>query len=143
MSATNTVNAQQWRILLCHKHPFSARLSFLVPKNTTGVLFPEPLPALSVISESRQNVAVQCHPSSALRIFQESIGVNRTIEIDSEFELFIETPNGLVPVYLATLEGNELFPAPDNACWVELLQCVERPWLDREILRRAYEVMIG
>ncbi len=141
MTLSGKSDVQDWRIILCHKHPFSARMSFLVPDGA-GVVFPDPLPPLAVIAGTAQDPQIQRHPSVALRHLQELIGVNRTISLVGEFELFIETADGLLPVYLAALEGNELFEPPAGMRWVELLQCVQRPWLERELLRRAYDAMM-
>ncbi|MBB3103909.1 hypothetical protein [Azomonas macrocytogenes] len=142
MDLINEADAFFWRILVCHKHPFSARLHFLVPENT-GVVLPEPLPRLAVIAECGQDTVIQCHPSAALCSFQEIMGIKQTLEIVSDFDLLMEVPGHLVSIYLAALSGHDLFEPPEGTCWVELLQCVERPWLDREILRRAYEVLMG
>ncbi|PMR73930.1 hypothetical protein C1H69_15830 [Billgrantia endophytica] len=131
-----------WRILLCHKHPVSARLHFLVPLRA-GVVLPQPLPELSVFAEARSSDLVQAHPASALRHLQECLGIGHTLELVSEFQVGMEVPGMTLPVYLAALPGHDLCPAPTDTRWIELSKSIGMPWLDRELLRRAYEVLIG
>ena len=133
-----------WRILLCHKHPISARLRFLVPENSReGVLWPNPLPPLAVIAESDQAPLVVSHPAAALQSLKQQRALAESFEIFSEFRVCMETPGALVPVYLAILEGYELCSAPEGMRWIDLPQSIGMPWLDRELLRRVYEVLLG
>ncbi|MFC3608363.1 hypothetical protein [Stutzerimonas tarimensis] len=134
--------AAAWRVLLCHKHPVSARLHFLVPEQG-GVLLPRALPRLAVVSESEQGPVVQSHPAMALRELQGMLGVNVDLEWVDAFHLHMETPGELVAIYLAALPGYDLVEPPPRTRWIQLPQSVGMPWLDREVLRRAYEVLIG
>lgn len=134
-----------WRILLCHKHPVSARLRFLVPENPkAGVVVPESLPPLCVVAEPDQQPNVQSHPATALNLLKQRMpNLDPEFEICSEYQLYLETSEGLMPVYLATLNGHNLCDTPEGMRWMELTQSIGMPWLDREILRRAYEVLVG
>lgn len=129
-------------MLVCHKHPVSARLHYLVPEKG-GVVLPEPLPCLAVIAEPGSEPPVQSHPASALSGLQQTLGLGRDLELVGEFQLHMEVPGLLLPIYLAALTGYDLCPAPPGMRWIELQQCLGMPWLDRELLRRAYEVLIG
>lgn len=132
-----------WRALVCHKHPWSARLRFLIPQQE-GVLLPTPLPKLSQIAENETDGAVLCHPSTALRALQPVIREQGSeLEMISEFQLQMETPREQIPVFLLMVSSNDPCPAPEGLQWVEFLQCTRMPWLDREMLRRAYEILIG
>lgn len=133
-----------WRILLCHKHPFSARLRFLIPEQRgQGVLVPEPLPSLAVIAEPGQDAAVLSHPATALSRLAQRMPLDERFEIFSEFHLRMEVPEGVMPVYMGLLSGFEICPAPEGMRWIDLTQSIGMPWLDREILRRAYETLVG
>lgn len=131
-----------WRVLLCHKHPVSARLHFLVPQSR-GVLLPDPLPALSVVSESEQSPAVQSHPAMALRELEQALKVKAGLQWVDEFRLHLEAPGMFLSVYLAALSGHDLIEPPAGTRWIQLSESIGMPWLDREILRRAYGVLIG
>ncbi|WP_242673771.1 hypothetical protein [Stutzerimonas kirkiae] len=134
--------AQPWRMLLCHKHPVSARLHFLVPQRA-GVVLPLPLPSLAVFAEGPCDSPLQVHPASALRNVQEELGIGPALELVSEFQVSLEVPGMRLPVYLAALPGHDLCLAPVGTHWIELSKSIGMPWLDRELLRRAYEVLIG
>ena len=132
-----------WRMLVCHKHPISARLHFLVPVAGGGVVLPQALPGLSVIAEEPREAPLQSHPASALRELQECLDLGRELALVGEFRLRLEVPGGLLPVYLAALDGYELCPPPPGLRWIELAQSIGMPWLDRELLRRVYECLLG
>ena len=129
-------------MLLCHKHPVSARLRFLIPVDG-GVVLPQPLPALAVICENGESPQVQSHPASALRELQTALGLSQTLELVPEFQLCMEVPGAPLPVYLAALPGHNLCEPPEGLRWIELPQSIGMPWLDRELLRRVYEVLLG
>lgn len=131
-----------WRMLVCHKHPVSARLRFLVPLRS-GVVLPQALPRLAVIAEPGGGPLVQSHPASALRSLQRMLEIDKELTLVSEFQLHMEVPGLLLPVYLAALPGHDLCVPPPGTRWIELPQSIGMPWLDRELLRRAYEVLIG
>ncbi|MCC6076777.1 hypothetical protein ACFPTX_03615 [Pseudomonas sp. GCM10022188] len=130
-----------WRMLVCHKHPVSARLHFLIPEG--GVVLPQALPRLAVIAADDAELPLQSHPASALRHLQQLLGIDRALELVSDFRLHLEVPGLLLPVYLAALAGYELCPPPPGTRWIELPQSIGMPWLDRELLRRVYEVLLG
>lgn len=131
-----------WRMLVCHKHPVSARLHFLIPTDG-GVVLPQALPRLAVLAGAAAAAPVQSHPASALRQLQQLLGIARALELVDEFALRLEVPGLILPVYLAALPGYELCPPPPGTRWIELPQSIGMPWLDRELLRRVYEVLLG
>lgn len=142
MNEQQTIEALAWRILLCHKHPVSARLRFLIPSEA-GVVLPQALPKLAVIAEQDQEAPVQCHPATALRCLQEALDIDWPLEPVGEFQLNMEVPGQILPVYLVALSGHELREPPPGTRWIDLPQSIGMPWLDRELLRRVYEVLIG
>ena len=131
-----------WRMLVCHQHPVSARLHFLIPAGG-GVVLPQALPGLAVLAEEPREAPLLCHPASALRELQECLALGRELALLGEFRLRLEVPGALLPVYLAALQGYELCPPPAGLRWIELAQSIGMPWLDRELLRRVYEVLLG
>lgn len=142
MTAERPEGNPSWRMLLCHKHPLSARLHFLIPQHG-GVVLPVPLPALAVFADEQAHSPLQTHPACALRQLQEELGIGRVLELVSEFQVSLEGPGLLLPIYLAALSGHDLCPAPLGTRWIELPQSIGMPWLDRELLRRAYALLIG
>jgi hypothetical protein len=142
MTAERAEGKPSWRMLLCHKHPVSARLHFLIPQQG-GVVLPIPLPALAVFADEQAHSPLQTHPASALRQLQEALGIGRALELVGEFHVSLEVPGQLLPIYLAALPGHDLCPAPPGSRWIDLPQSIGLPWLDRELLRRAYALLIG
>ena len=115
-------NDSFWRIVLCHKHPFSARLRFLIPQDAElGVLMPTPLPPLSVIADEGQDAAVLTHPATALAALKQQLGLDSEFEVFSEFRLRVEVPEGLMPVYLVTLTSHDICPAPEGMYWIDMM----------------------
>jgi len=131
-----------WRGLICHKHPVSARLHFLVPQRG-GVLRPQPLPALAVFAESPERGDLLVHPACALRSLQRELGIEKPLELVADYRVGLEVAGGVLPVFLAALDGHDPCRAAIGTHWIELTQSIGMPWLDRELLRRAYEVLIG
>lgn len=138
----SAVGGLPWRMLVCHQHPVSARLHFLIPV-AGGVVLPQALPGLAVLAEDEREAPLLCHPASALRELQDSVALGRELALLGEFRLRLEVPGALLPVYLAALSGYELCPPPAGLRWIELAQSIGMPWLDRELLRRVYEFLLG
>ena len=135
------------RFITCHKHPVSGRLRFVrfAAGDICGV---EPLPKLSVLA-GRGELAVAVHPASALKRLAASLDMPESwLSIQGEFRLHLEVPHqhapgGLLPVYLAAVAGYELPLLPRGNTWLELPDSFALPYLQREILRAAYEYLMG
>lgn len=131
-----------WRMLICHKHPVSARLHFLVPQRG-GVVLPQPLPALAVFAEPPMLGDLLVHPAGALRSLQRELGIEKPLELVADYRVGPEVSGEVLPVFLAALDGHDRCRAAIGTHWIEPTQSIGMPWLDRELLRRAYEVQIG
>jgi len=137
-----TAAALDWRMLVCHKHPVSARLHFLVPQQRgSGVLLPEALPALSVFAECSDDKPLP-HPAMALAQLRQRTGLPE-LEVIGDYQVRLEIPGGILPVYLGALPGHDLCEPVAGTRWIAITDSIGMPWLDRELLRRAYEVLIG
>ncbi len=123
-----------WRGMICHKHPVSARLHFLVPQRG-GVVLPQPLPALAVFAEGPERSDLLVHPASALRSLQRELGIEKPLELVADYRVDLEVAGGVLPVFLAALDGHDLCRAAIGTHWIELTQSIGMPWLDRELLR--------
>jgi hypothetical protein len=135
------------RFIVCHKHPVSGRLYFL--RFATGqICGPQPLPKLAVLTE-RTRSAVIFHPAAALRSLARDLEVpEHLFALLGEFHLYLEVPHqfatdGVLPIYLAAVAGYELPGLPTNHQWIEMPDSFELPYLQREILRAAYEFLMG
>jgi len=123
------------RFIACHKHPVSGRLYF-VRFNTGHICGPQSLPQLAVLTEPEQRLVI-AHPAAALRDLSSHLNLPlHLFSLLGEFRLFLEVPAryaplGVMPIYLAAIAGYKL-PAS-----------FELPYLQREILRAAYEFLMG
>jgi len=106
-------------------------------------VLPQPLPALTVFAEAPGQGDLLVHPASALRSLQRELGIEKPLELVADYRVDLEVAGGILPVFLAALDGHDLCRAAIGTHWIELTQSIGMPWLDRELLRRAYEVLIG
>ena len=130
-----------WRMLICHKHPVSARLHFLVPQRV-GVVLPQPF------RPSRYSLNRRCWAIcwSILRALCAACSANwGSRNRWSWWPITGSAPvsGEVLPVFLAALDGHDRCRAAIGTHWIEPTQSIGMPWLDRELLRRAYEVQIG
>lgn len=133
----------RWRVLVCHKHGTSARLRFLVPMHG-GVCLPWRLPSLSVFADtSSDQVIVDTHPALILQSLQTTLNLSTELFVVPGFRVCMEIPGALIPIYLVALSSHDIPAAPTALRWIELPDSITMPWLDREILRQAYEFLIG
>ncbi|MDO8845083.1 hypothetical protein [Methylicorpusculum sp.] len=131
------------RLLLYYKGDISALTLFAQHQNGS-VCFPEPLPALSSALEEDEAVAqkVALHPAMLIN------AINNLLELPADllqaepgFKAQIDTPGGIITVYMARLARLDpphvLMQAKD--CLLKTLPSLRgRPPAEMELLRRAY-----
>jgi hypothetical protein len=135
------------RFIVCHKHPVSGRLYFLhfASGDICGI---QPLPKLAVLADCNSR-AVEMHPAAALRELAAYLNLpENRLSILGEFKIYLDVPHqyapdGLLPVYLAAVAGYELPLLPEGNRWIEMPDSFALPYLQREILRAAYEYLMG
>lgn len=135
------------RFITCHKHPVSGRLYFLrfASGDICGI---EPLPKLAVLADCNSR-AVEMHPAAALRELAASLALPEyLLSVLGEFKIYLEVPHqyapdGLLPIYLAAVAGYELPALAEGNTWIEMPDSFAQPYLQREILRAAYEFLMG
>lgn len=93
--------------------------------------------------------SVEVHPAAALRDVAGYLELpEHLLSIVSEFKIYLEVPHqfapeGLLPIYLAAVAGYELPKLPEGNRWIEMPDSFAQPYLQREILRAAYEFLMG
>lgn len=138
---------QPLRFIVCHKHPVSGRLHFL-RFGYGHICGPAPLPKLAVLTEANVHTVVM-HPAAALRNLAGNLELpEHLLSLLGEFRLFLEVPyqyapQGMLPIYLASAAGYELPPLPAGHEWIEMPDSFALPYLQREILKAAYEYLMG
>jgi hypothetical protein len=132
------------RLILFHKQKSSARARFMCFADT--VLAFGPLPASAALRPEASD-RVRLHPAAHLRVAEERLGLpGGSLESIPEFQFEAETSDGTVPVLLAGFTSiDPPFAAAERvgARFAPITEARGLPTVELELLRRAYEVLIG
>jgi len=132
------------RFVIHHIHPTSARLRFLL-SGTGHVVLPKSLPALSDLLEQRatRNL-LATHPAPFLSQLCQTLQLPaQSLSIVNEFRCWVEIPGANVPVYLLKVTTEAPFAPPEGCRWIELLDSYQLVDVERLILRRVYDFLLG
>ena len=134
---------QNHRLLLYYKGDISALVLFAQQANGS-VCFPSPLPALSSALEQEEAVPtkVSLHPSVLVNTVNQLYRLdNDLLKAEAEFSQQIDTPGGIVTVYMARfmlLDPPHQLLQSLNCRLRTLPELRGRPPAEMELLRRAY-----
>ncbi len=130
-------------VLCYHKQKTSARTRFLL--FVDSVLLFGPLPANAVVRTAAG--PVRPHPVPSIRSAESWLRLPAgSLRPEPEFQVEVDTPDGWMPVLLA--EFTALDPpfeaaAAVNGRFVAITEARDLPPLELELLRRAYETILG
>ena len=135
----------QPRLILIHKQSTSGRLRFLCL--SSGVVAFTPLPALSALHEEAYSPKIQFHPTASVREAEAQLGLPEgAIEPVADFQAWVDTPAGDVPVLLAAFVGiDPPFEAAERtrSRFIAITESRQLSEVERNLLRRAYEHVLG
>lgn len=135
----------QPRLILIHKQATSGRLRFLCLNS--GILAFSPLPDVSALRDEDYSPKVQFHPTVLIREAEIHLGLPEgAIEPLADFQAWVDTPEGDVPVLLAAFAGIDPPFAAAERCKARFIAITESRQLsevERNLLRRAYEHILG
>jgi hypothetical protein len=133
------------RLILIHKHGTSGRVRFLCLGS--GVVAFNPLPALSALRDEDYSPKIQFHPTAVVREAEIHLGLPEdAIEAVAEFQAWVDTPEGDVPVLLAAFAGiDPPFTAAErvHGRFIAITESQQLSEVERNLLRRAYEHVLG
>lgn len=133
------------RLILLHKQATSGRVRFLCLD--TGVVAFHPLPRLSALREENYSPTLQFHPAAIVREAEVHFGLPEgAIVPEADFQAWVDTPAGDVPVLLAAFTGiDPPFAAAEraNSRFIALTESRQLTEIERNLLRRAYEHVLG
>jgi len=133
------------RLILYHKHPTSARTRFLRLAHG-GVCGLEALPSDAAIADDA-GARVVGHPAMLLRAAERLLGLDSgRLEGDAGFHCRITAGGGTSDVFLAHFTDiDPPFNAADaiGAGFIDLTQARGLPPVELQLLRRAYEHVLG
>jgi hypothetical protein len=133
------------RLILLHKHKTSGRVRFLC--FSSGIIAFGQLPALSALRDEDYSPTVQFHPTAIIREAEIRLGLpEEAIEALADFQAWVDTPEGDVPVLLAAFADiDPPFAAAERTAsrFVALTETRQLSEVERNLLRRAYEHVLG
>ena len=135
------------RLLLFYKGDISALVLFAQQENG-GICFPEALPALSEILESDETeiTEINLHPALLLKALNQHLNLDDDLlKIEPTFCERIDTPNGVMTVYLARftlLDPPHKLLESRNLKLKTLTELRRQSPAEMELLRRAYVKMM-
>ena len=144
----NTIDCENTRLILFHKHPVSARMHFL-HFQYGGVCAFKPLPKLAAIVEQNEvkDAEFVIHPSTISNWGEQQLGLKPgALKTEADFCERVEVPKREIAVYLVGFSGYE---PPDatlsklGSKFVSLMQCVGGAPVEMLLLQKAYRVIMG
>ena len=133
------------RLVILHKQSTSARVRYLAIANS--VLAFVPLPALASLRPEGYGSELRFHPVAAIRAAENRLGLKEgELEPVADFSAWVDTPDGDQPILLAACTTiDPPFAAAEAAGgnFIAMTEARRLPLVEREILRRVYEHVIG
>src|SRR6185369_2577998 len=141
MSATTELP----RLIILHKQSTSARVRFM--KLGESVLAFAPPPETAARQGEDYSPTVQFHPTAALRAAEKTLELSEgALEPVPEFGVWLDTPAGDQAVLLAACTSiDPPFAAAEKqgGKFIAITEARRLPVIERDILRRAYEHLLG
>ena len=135
------------KLILYHKQSTSARTRFLRLEHG-GMCGPEPLPADAELSDELPGSStVVSHPAPLIRAAESRLGLPvGSLEAEPAFRCRVTSAEGASEVYLARFRTTD--PPLDTVAarggaFIDLTQARGLPVVELELLRRAYELILG
>lgn len=135
------------RVILFHKQSTSAMTRFF-RFNAGGVLVGGALPDLSRVipPEPKREGAVVAHPGALAAEIEHLLELEAGgLELEAEFDEYIEVPGDVIRVYLmrfTTIDPPFMHAEHAGASFITLTQSRDLPQVELELLRSAYGVIM-
>ncbi|MET0116835.1 MAG: hypothetical protein ABW090_05380 [Sedimenticola sp.] len=133
-----------YRVILYHKHGSSARTRFLLTEEDSVCIF-KTLPDLSQLLEETGNTVY--HPAPILAEVEHWLDLSAgTLRAETEYRYSVDVPGERVQVVLAAIETiDPPFEKAEKvgAKFIDLTQARGLPQVELELLRKAYELVLG
>ena len=135
----------EYRVILYHKQASSARTRFLKFSHDSVCAFTG-IPRLARLMEGRTTNMV-VHPSAVLREVESRLGlVGGSLKAETEYRQHVSVPGGNIQIILACIDTlDPPFEAAEqvDARFIDLTQSRGLPQIEMELLRHAYELVMG
>lgn len=135
-----------YRVILYHKQATSARTRFLEFAHQSVCAFDAiPMPAQLLVGESSSNTVV--HPAAILQEVERRLALPADcLKAEGEFRQNVEVPGKTIQIILAAITTMDPpFEAAEKAGarFIDLTQARGLPRVELELLRHAYELILG
>ena len=133
------------RVILYHKQATSARTRFVKFAGDTVLAF-GPVAALSQLQQNQQDNTL-IHPAGVMKKTEALLGLEPgSLKAEAEFQHCVEVPGGNIQILLAAITTMD--PPFDviqqqGGCFIDLTQARGLPVTELELLRHAYELILG
>jgi len=111
-----------------------------------SVLSFEPIPKLAQLYEIGDEKTV-LHPAAALKSVEEKLGLpDQCLVAEADFQHCVDVPGEKISVILAgitTMDPPFDIAAQNGAVFIDLTQARDLPDVELELLRSAYELLLG
>jgi hypothetical protein len=134
-----------YRVILYHKQATSARTRFLKFGSESVCAF-EPIPMPAALLEHNDSNTVN-HPAAILQETEKRLGFSPgSLKAEGEYCKMVDVPGKKIQVILG--EITTIDPPFDEAekvgaCFIDLTQARGLPQIELELLRCAYELVLG
>ena len=140
------MNDQEFpRLVILHKQSTSARVRYL--SFGESVLAFAPLPDLSALRPEEYPAEVRFHPAAAVRAAEKRLALNEgELEPVADFCAWVDTPAGDQAILLAactTIDPPFAAAEAVGGKFIAITEARRLPEIERDILRRTYEHVIG
>ncbi len=135
-----------YRVILYHKQATSARTRFL-RFGHDSVCAPHPVSMPAQLLDGDDQSRVDMHPAGMLREMEKRIGFERgCLKAEGEFRTVVETPRNNIRIFLARIDTiDPPFAVAEQADsrFIDLTQARDLPTVELQLLRQAYELIMG
>lgn len=137
-------HSMAYRVILYHKHPTSARTTFLKFAYHSICAF-EKLPSLAQVVDYHADTLL--HPATVLSEVEKKLGfAPDLLKAEGEFLHTVEAPGEKIQIILAAITSMDApydIAEQNQAQFIALTQARGLPDVELELLRHAYELVLG
>jgi hypothetical protein len=134
-----------YRVILYHKQPTSARTRFLKFSHNSVCAF-ESIPRLAQLIDGG-SVSTVLHPAAILRTVEKALSLDAgTLKAETDYRHNVEVPGGSIQILLVNIDTiDPPFEQAEKASaqFIDLTQARGLPQIELELLRFAYDLVLG
>jgi hypothetical protein len=134
-----------YRVILYHKHPTSARTRFLKFDYDSIFAF-QPIVGPATLQEHR-STPTAVHPAFVARDVEQRLALDEGIlKVEGKFSFAVDTSDQSIQIILLEISGvDPPFELAERieGSFIELLEARELPQIELDLLRKAYEFLLG